>query len=270
MASREKLLSDKRKEFLVLVAVELRSMFCNSGGAPLITNAQLESDLIFPLHDKLTPFNELSDMILVGTHCKDKKCTFQTAIELDGTQVAVTWLSYQSWINQIVIDLKVAEYAPLTREEVIKIVADRNGAHVDPRIHEFVGLIETTNVMPFNIVINGESCEADCSNLLCETICSIANEVVYAYKYVFKPRMSPRNPNPSLKLRVFDYTSVNEKSNKETKRYKYTICSSTVNLYNTNKFYECKITSHPFKAYDMVFKERVFPVDVIRIEDCSL
>lgn len=168
MVSHEKPLSELRQEMAIQMAVSLRSMFCHSSCEPLISSARMENYLIFPLYDCLTPFNELDDFLLVGSQCKEQKCTFEseTAYRLDGTQVPSTWLSYQSWINQIVIDIKAADYAPLSRLEIIKILADREGAHVDPRIHPFVSLIESNNVMPFRIMKDAKECEADCSNLL--------------------------------------------------------------------------------------------------------
>ena len=267
MISQEEPLAELRLEMSVQMAVNLRSLFCHSSCEPLITSARMEDHLIFPLYDRLTPFNEQRDYMLVGCQCKEQKCTFKSeaAYLLDGTQVPSTWLSYQSWINQIVIDIKAAEYAPLSRLEVIKILADREGAHVDPKVHPFVRLIESKNVMPFIVVIEGKECEADCGNLLCETIITMAKEVVFAYKYLNKPPiMWPRNPNPGFLLRVFDY------SDEKFKRYKFTICKDDINLYDTNRNWPCKISSHPINSYDLLFKSATFPVDIIQIEKCEL
>lgn len=65
MVSQEDLLSEQRKELLALIAVELRALFCFSGGEPLMKTAEMTKDMIFPLYDRLTPFNELSNFILV-------------------------------------------------------------------------------------------------------------------------------------------------------------------------------------------------------------
>ena len=264
----EEPLSELRQEVAIQIAVILRAMFCYSGGESLIKTAQMEDSLYFPLYDSLTPFNELGDYLLVGNQCKNSKCTFlsdTSSINLDGTQVPTILMTYYSWVNQIVIDLKTSEYAPLSRNEIIKIVADKVGAHVDTTIHPFVELIESTNVMPFHVVIAGEECLADCSNLLTETIITIAKEVVFAYKYLNKPPiMKPRHIENDFYLRIYDY------SYNKHKLYKYTICADGINLYNTNKYWSCKISSHPIKHFDLLFRKRVFPVDVIKIENCIL
>lgn len=265
--SHEELFSESRREFAIQIAMNLRAMFCHSGGEPLIQTAQIDKDLLFPLYDRLTPFNELPDFLLVGNQCKDNHCTFQsdTTIRLDGTQVPSTLISYYGWINQIVIDLKSAEYAPLSREDVIKIIADRDGAHIDPRIDPFVELIESSNVMPFHVIIGDKKCPADCSNLLCESIITMAKEVIFAYKYLNKPIFFQTHDSENgFSLRVFDY------SDDKHKRYKYTICSDGMNLYDTNKNWPCEISSHPVKHFDLLFRKRVFPVDVIKIENCIL
>ncbi len=267
MAYKEEPLSELRQEISTQIAVNLRVLFCKSGSEPLITNARMEDYLLFPLYDRLTPFNELGDFLLVGCQCKELKCTFksETAFRLDGKQVPTTWLSYQSWLYQIVIDIKSADYAPLSRFEIIKLLADREGAHVDPRIHPFVSLIESNNVMPFRIMIKDKECEADCCNLLCETIITIAKEVVFAYKYLNKPPiMWPRKSEPDFMMRVYDY------SDEKNKRYKYTVCKDNLNLYDTNRKWPCKISSYPISSYDLLFKSATFPVDIIRIEECTL
>lgn len=266
MVSQEEPLSELRQEMAVLMAVNLRSLFCYSSCKPLITNARMENCLIFPLYDRLTPFNELGDFLLVGSHCQEQKCTFksETAYRLDGTLVPSTWLSYQSWINQIVIDIKATDFPPLTRLDVIKILADREGAHVDPRIHPFVRLIESNSVIPFEIIIEGKECEADCSNLLCETIITMAKELVFVYKYTNPPIMWTRKSEPDFMLRVFDY------SDEKSKRYKYTVCKDGPNLYNTNRKWPCRISSHPIGSYDLLFKRATFPVYIIQIEKCVL
>lgn len=267
MVCQEEPLSELRQEISSQIAVNLRALFCKSSCEPLISSARMESYLIFPLYNSLTPFNELGDFLLVSNQFKEQKCTFksETDFRLDGTQVPSIWLSYKSWINQIVIDIKAADYAPLTRLEIIKIMADREGAHVDPRIHPFVNLIESKNVMPFRVMIGDNECEADCSNLLCETIITMAKEVTFSYKYLNKPPiMWPRKLDQGFMLRVFDYSD--EKNN----RYKFAVCADGPNLYDTNSKWPCKISSHPISSYELLFKNAIFPVDIIQIEKCEL
>ena len=267
MVSQEEPLSELRQELGVQIAVNLRSLFCHSSCEPLITSAHLENYLIFPLYDRLTPFNELRDFLLVGNQCKEQQCTFksETAYRLDGTQVPSTWLSYQSWINQIVIDIKAEDYPPVSRLEIIKILADKEGAHVDPKIHPFVRLIESNNVMPLKIMIEDKECEADCSNLLCESVITMAKEVVFSYKYLNKPPvMWPRKSEQGFMLRVFDF------SDEKFKRYKYSICKDCINLYDTNRNWPCRISSYPISSYDLLFRSATFSVDFIQIEKYSL
>ena len=77
----------------------------------------------------------------------------------------------------------------MTRLDVIKILADKMGAHVDCDIHPFMELIETSNVMPLKVVVNDNNgereCEVNCSNLLSETVYSIAKELIYSFNYVY-------------------------------------------------------------------------------------
>lgn len=266
--SKEDLLSEQRKEFLALVAVELRAMFCYSGGDPLMKTAEMTQFMIFPLYDRLTPFNELSDLILVeNDHIKDNVSYFRssTSIELDGLSVPSTWLSYYGWINQIVIDFKTEGYPPLSRAEIIKIVANKNGAHVDPKGHQYLDRMNPYNNGWFVISINGEGqqqFDVDCGNILCETVYSIAKEVVFSYKYLNKPPiMWPAKPKSDFNARVYDY------SDEKTKRYKFTVCTPDVRQYSTNRLYPCTITDFPVHTYDLLFKNRTFFVEIINVEE---
>lgn len=99
----------------------------------------------------------------------------------------------------------------------------------------------------------------------CETVITIAKEVVFAYKYLNKPPiMWPRKSEDGFMLRVFDY------SDKINNRYKFTVCTDDMNLYDTNRKWPCSITSHPIRSYDLLFKNATFHVYIIQIENCEL
>ena len=83
----------------------------------------------------IEPFSVLSEFMLVQQNeFENDRCTFraQTKILLNGTQLCPYWLNYKSWINEIVVDFKHEGYTPKSRADIIKIVADKTGAHVDP------------------------------------------------------------------------------------------------------------------------------------------
>ena len=89
--------------------------------------------------------------------------------------------------------------------------------------------------------------------------------MVFAYKNLNKPPiMWPRKSEPDFMMRVYDY------SDEKNKRYKYTVCKDNLNLYDTNRKWPCKISSYPISSYDLLFKSATFPVDIIRIEECTL
>lgn len=262
LASVEDLFSEVRKEILAQVAVELRSLFCYSGGESLIVKAQMETTMFFPLHDPMSPFNELSQFLLVGCNYSSKQCTFFSSVELNG-KIAKNWLSFYSWVNEVVVDIKADGYPPLSRLDVIKIIADKEGAHVDEGIHPFIELIESTNVMPIRFFIGDSECQGDCSNLLYETIYSIATEAVYSYKHVRNPIFLSRKNSSSAILGIFTYEI------EKKKKFKYTICGPGVNLYNNNKSYPCIISKNRLESSDMLFCGRSYLVNIIRVESMN-
>ena len=252
--------SSLRIELAAEIAVILRNLFCYSGGRPLVITAKLDKELLFPFYDHRTALNELSDIILVTNRIQGNRCIFESSLpfELDGTKVPATWLTYQSWINHIVVDLKMAGYPPLTRENVIKILADKYGAHTDETIDPFLASVKISYGTRFNMAIANVDCEVDFSNLLSETVLSIAKEVIFSYEY--HPKLGRCGHEHNRLLRVFDY------SFDKYKRYKFMVCTPAVNQYSTNKLYNCQIKDYPISMVDLQFIDRLFPVYVIDVE----
>lgn len=264
LVTQEGLEPDQREEFISQIAVELRVLYCYSNGDPLIRTAQMEKQLYFPLCSRITPLNELKDFILVGMHAQNGVCTFSSIADLDRNRLYSDWLSYQSWINEVVVDIKTEEYPPLSRAEVIKLVANKEGAHVDIEIPRFVELINTTNVMQVSYFVGDKEYDADCRNLLYETILSIAKEAVFSYHYTANLVMLQQKKS-DFSLAVYDY------SGEKTKRYKYMFFKpGGINLYNTSRVNHCKITVHATYVYNMLKGSRFYPVEMIKVDECDL
>lgn len=99
----------------------------------------------------------------------------------------------------------------------------------------------------------------------CEPLITMAKEVVFAFKYLNKPPiMWPHKSEQGFMLRVFDY------SDGKNKRYKYSVCKDDPNLYDTNRKWPCRISSHPISSYDLLFRIATFLVYIIRIEEYKL
>lgn len=264
LATQEDLEPDQREEIISQIAVELRVLYCYSSGDPLIITAQMDKQLHFPLCSRNAPLNELNDFLLVGFHVQNEECTFSSIAELDCNRLYSDWLSYRSWINEVVVDIKTEGYPPLSRAEVIKIIANKEGAHVDIEIPRFVELINTTNVMQVRFVVGDKEYEADCRNLLYETILSIAQEAIFSYHYTANVVMLQQKTS-EFSLAVYDY------SDAKRKRYKYMFFKpGGINLYNTSRVNPCKITAHPTCLYSMLKGGRFYPVEIIKVEECDL
>ena len=259
-AKQEAIMSEQRNEIAAIIAVILRSLFCkDSSGIPLISSSQLEGNFIFPLRSSLEVYNELKGTMLVEYRINGEMCCF-SASSLSPDQVPVNYLSFYSWINEVVIDFKAEGYPPLSREDVIKTIADKNGAHYDVNIDKYSACLETNKVVFLEVLIDGKKSLFDSCNLLTETMLSIADEVLFSYKYLRRPELtSPKMSD--LELRIFAYRCG------ERNRYKYSICSSMINKYNTNRFYPCSITTYPFATYYLKFRESYFRVGVVRAEE---
>ena len=140
---------------------------------------------------------------------------------------------------------------------LFSILADKDGAHTDENIDPFLTSLKTTYGTRLNITIANEDCEVDCSNLLSETVLSIAIEAVFAFKY--HPKVLRYGHELDRLLRVLDY------SFDKYKRYKYMICTPAVNQYSTNRLYDCQIMDYPIGMVDLQFLDRLFRVYVIDV-----
>lgn len=69
-----------------------------------------------------------------------------------------------------VIDFKEEGYPPLSREEVIKTVADKNGAHDDVTLDKYSACLKEGEVVFLEVVIGGQKCLFDGCNLLSGTV----------------------------------------------------------------------------------------------------
>ena len=259
-AKSEPLMSEDREEIISIMAVSLRSLFCqDSSGTPLIVSAGFDQTVLFPLQSRMAPYNELRETLLVNYTINGNCCSFSSQDPFfKHNKVASSYLSYCNWINEIVIDIKQKGFPPLTRGEIIKIVADKEGAHLDVNYHPFTELLLSTNIMDIEVWNGGVICEAKCSNLLYETILAIAEEAIYSCKHLIRPIVRRQKLSSSI-LRVFDY------SEGIKKRFKYAIGPTDINDYNTNRDFQCSIKHYPLYHSDILFGSRFF--DVYIIED---
>ena len=258
-AQQESTLSKMRNEYAYAVAVILRSLYCkDSSGIPLVESSQLVDAIIYPFRNPLDVFNELRGTMLVDYEISKSRCCFSSS-SLSINLVPSSYLSYYSWINEVVVDLKMEGYPPLTRGEVIKTIADKNGAHFDVDLDKYSDCLEQGNIVFLTITIDGETCLFDCRNLLTETVLSIADEVVFSYKYLRNYELTSQATS-NFALYVFDY-SIGDRC-----KYKYAICSPIIKKYNTNKYYQCEITTYPWPTYELRFRGRIFRIGIIRVE----
>ena len=252
-------LSALRNEYAYTIAVILRSLYCkDASGIPLVESSQFVDDIIYPFRNPLDVFNEFKGTMLVDYEISNDRCCF-SASSLSDNLVPSSYLSYYSWINEVVVDFKMEGYPPLTRGEVIKTVADKNGAHFDVNLDKYSAGLEQGKVIFLTIIINGEEYLFDCRNLLTETVLSIADEVVFSYKYLRNYELTSQSTSEFV-LFVYNY------SIGECCKYKYSICSPIVKKYNTNKYYPCEVTTYPWSTYELRFSDRAFSVGIIHVE----
>lgn len=262
LVNRYDVATDERADLLSNIAVVLRALFCKDRtGIPLIESSGYANTMIFPLRNTLEPYNILKESLLVGFFIEGKKCSFMCGdYPFSATKVPSAYLTFNNWLNEVVIDFKREGYPPITREQVIKLIADRRGAHFDVKIDPYTTLLKTEGIASMGgIVIDGIECSAGCVNLLSETVMSIAQETIFAYNYLREPVISARGDTKFI-LNFFDY------SDSGNKKFKFSVCSPAIHAYNTNDTYKCNISQYPLHGYSLLFRSRFFDVYIVNID----
>lgn len=248
-----------RAQFASNMAVTLRMLVCPDvdGGNPLVKLTRIKTNILFPFQHNMEAFNELKGYLLTNITIKDGECFFHYDGDLvPNDNVCCNYLSYYNWVHEVVVDFKHQDYPPLSRNDVIHIVADKMGAHYQQEVDKNVYLIENNNVMDVKVMIDGVECKVNCSNLFTETILCIASELIYSYEY-FSGKHPKRDGIAEYMLYLFDFDAGGKH------RYKYCLAKDSINLYNTNRFYDCKMSKTVSHVNYLKFREREFQVLII-------
>lgn len=174
-----------RIEVACQMAVNLRVLFCYSGGESLAKQCDYCDKIIFPFRGGAEILNILPTYSMVSIKIKDDIVKFNALDDINNElMIPKLYLNMENWLSEIVINFKNRNYQPLSRNTIIKIIADNEGgAHVGSSMHRIVEYVRTNNVMPIQVVYGDKVCEADCSNLLIETLIAISRDAVFAYKH---------------------------------------------------------------------------------------
>lgn len=250
--------TDMREEYANSIAVTLRALVTYTTSCEsLCKQCNYDNVLFFPLYSSMAAQNLLPQYNLVGVSCNgnDKTCVFCVNNDIDSKDIVrSTYMTFEKWKNEVIIDFLSDDFKPLSRENVVRIVADKLGAHVDSTIEEHLYKIEHDDVLPIIIEQNGIKYKGDGRNLFCETIIGIAMELVFACHYTMWSQF-PIAINPR-KATVYqqDFDGVQ----------KYTVCYlDNINAYNANPYFPCIVSKYPLKIYRLPFRERYFDIGII-------
>ena len=249
--------SEMREEYANSIAVTLRTLVTYTTGCEsLCKQCNYNNLLFFPLYSPIAAQNLLPQYNLVGVSCNgnDKTCVFFVNDDLDNKEIVRSiYLTFEKWKNEVIIDFLSDDFKPLSRENVIRIVADKVGAHVDSAIEEHLYKIEHDNILPITVEQNGIKYKGDGRNLFCETIIGIAIELVFAVHYTMWKQFPAVHNAKSATVYQQDYDGVQ----------KYTVSYFNINAYNANPYFPCSVTEYPLNVYRLPFRERTFEIGII-------
>lgn len=266
--------SDERIEFSNIIAGSLRAILYGdkqNGFKSLIERVGYESKLLFPIYNFGECLNLIPTYNLLQFLVNDSgaKVTISDNLFKTGGMWGA-YLTFDSWINEVVIDTKLKDVEPLSRLLIIKIIADTAGVHVDSTIEEHVFNMSKHDLLPV-VVRDGvevpRNLEIKTESIFCETILAIANELVESYETWLA--VSPTIIDPSKTIvRVQKYQLPNQKS--QYKSLKFNAIQKglpfQVNSYNSNSYYECEIYSREVSKYEVIKDRRRFEFIIVDYE----
>lgn len=242
--------SAERIELSNMIAANLRAILCgdrNNGYKSLVERADYHKRLLFPLYDSMACLSIIPTYNLLGfiINSNDGASVFanENVFRNDKGHWGI-YLTFETWLNEIVVDTKLKEIEPLTRYDLIKITADTMGAHVDNEIERHIYEMSKHDLLPV-VISNGKEVERNlevkAKTILCETILAIAQELVISferYKNSSIDIIGPSKHNIRLQKFLFNSSSKKEPIKIGTAPVNEPCLSHT---YNSNSFYECEI-----------------------------
>ena len=248
--------SDERIECSNIIASSLRAVLWgdrHNGFKSLVERVGLDRKLLFPIYSYASWMNIMPTYNLL-----------QFSISEAGTKVSIInevfktggmwsiYLTFDSWLNEVVIDTKLKDVEPLSRLSIVKIIADTAGAHVDDNVEKHVFEMSKHDLLPV-VVKDGieipRNLEVKTQSIFCETLLAIAKELVDSYETW--TRLSSRIIGPSDKVvRLQRY--LNGKTTNVS--LKYCVLEKNlpfeINAYNSNAFFECDVFSKEVSRFE--------------------
>lgn len=261
--------SDERLEHSNMIASSLRAILygdTNNENLSLIQRVGYDKKLLFPLYDPNICLNVLPTYNLLQFSISNNGAKVNVSENLfkDGGMWKI-YLTYDSWLNEVVIDSKLQDVNPISRLLVVKIIADTAGSHVDNNMEEHIFEMSKHDLLPV-VIVNGaevpRNLELKAKSIFCETILGIAKELIDAYKIWLGLSLKLIGTSDII-VRIQKYPKVKNKF----ELLKYGIikenCPFKVNTYNSNSYFECDVFSKGVSMFEVIRNRRRFKIKKI-------
>ena len=241
--------SEERIEISRAIATNLRAVLsAGDDGKNLVEKCGLGAKLLFPLYGYYS-LNLVPTYQLLMCTISNNNIFVSTSDDIGKENVVwKTYLTFSSWLNEVVIDTKLPNVEPISRFLAIKIISDKEGAHVDDKVEQHLFEMCQSSVLPVRVDGFLENKEIKAKSIFCETIVSIAKEFVFSYENYQNNRIELIGPSKFNGV-IQVYTANNTKFN----LYKFGTTSKEYeeHSYNSNSYYECKIYQKTANVYQI-------------------
>lgn len=246
--------TEERFEMAKLVATSLRSIFIRDKENKfknLIERTGFDQKLLFPINAH-SLLNLYANYPFLSFKIIDNKTMVEISDDVD--KKGVVWncyITFSSWLNEIVIDTKCPDISLISRYLLVRIVSDKEGAHVDDTIDEDLSKMMKCDVVP--VFIEGiEKDEArkelEAKSVFYETIIAIAKEFVYVFEEFQNSKISLIGPSRFCGvIQVFKY------KNDKFKLHRFGTISRDFeeNVYNSSRFHKCEVFKKIANNYEI-------------------
>ncbi len=243
--------SDERIEMSRNIANSLRSILygdAKNNYYNLIKRCGLDDKLLFPCYDIKNSFNLFANYNLLSFQIKNKDVSVIINDDVYRDKVFYSfYLTFDSWLNEIIIDTKTKNIEPISRILLIKIISDTQGAHVDNEVENHVYEMSKTDLLPIHVedgVPEPVDLEAKASSIIAETIIAIAEELLISFRKFNNTKISLFSIEKYQGAIHFFPCS-----DRRFRLYKFSIVHENSKTYNSNSHFECSIYCNTAHSY---------------------
>lgn len=185
-----------REEYALNISNALRVLLHSKGRSlSLFKQHGVEEYILFPLYrnglDGKTLYTCFS-LTEFKVNKSQRKVYFKSAEFISNRVLYRTYIPFLIWWNEIVVDIKRSGFLPLSRKQIVLIMAENEGgSHLDPNWNRYALEAASNDISDRIIEDPIGRYKFVCDNIFVENVISIAKEIVFYFDFTRYLKIAP-------------------------------------------------------------------------------